>query len=662
VSSLANGAESTIPIVTRDVKVAARVKWQQRLMIWKRFVLLLVILGTVSSLAGIGRVTQIAMSTSSSSDAEGDEVLKYLATKTQVSSTQKPNKKRNKRMLANVHWRAFTMDELRMHPLYHSLPSLSAIKSVGNAQDLSLFRQGTWQWCALHEGRLTTSKAASCLGFYEPRAAAALGVPKSMRTHSRALEAWAELKLLVPLGPSDWNQLIEREDNQDFEHPRQTEKPRVDSVRCWGAVRPPLLAVGTAPHFASAHILPRWSRSRATNQISRGESSVMAARLAWGSAQEATALVTCLNWLHASFGDRAMLCEVGLLSVESWAAPEAEGGVDDSLVVTAKKQGGANVSLSAATKEGIEATETTETTEATETGKGKVGVAVAVEAESEARTPSTLYQWVREQQVAGRLPSLGASPDGLVRYTDTETDTETDPWSGPCEVVEVKCHSPFRATRDGSLMVGRGGLGASTSPSTINTASTATAEVSSTTSSPSPNSGPSSASLGAWHVPQLQLEMFCAGPSCRSALLVGLTALDGAYIFRMQRDEDYIREMLIWMSKGWNVFAKSEGVKMQQQQHEQQQQQQQQKKKKNRKNKNKSTGKTGPSGSIKVDTTTKPPVDMYWSDPAYRVFVQRTASLAAHAELTALLPQSDVQRADRARQLLVPEGHCLEQE
>jgi len=51
-------------------------------------------------------------------------------------------------------------------------------------------------------------------------------------------------------------------------------------------------------------------------------------------------------------------------------------------------------------------------------------------------------------------------------------------------------------------------------------------------------------SIGAWHVPQLQLEMLCAGPECRSALFASCSASRGASLFRMQRDDQYIACMV----------------------------------------------------------------------------------------------------------------------
>jgi hypothetical protein len=41
-----------------------------------------------------------------------------------------------------------------------------------------------------------------------------------------------------------------------------------------------------------------------------------------------------------------------------------------------------------------------------------------------------------------------------------------------------------------------------------------------------------------WHVPQLQLHILCAGPSCTGAVLVSLSATKGGTIFRMKRNDE----------------------------------------------------------------------------------------------------------------------------
>jgi len=60
----------------------------------------------------------------------------------------------------DVYWRAIDMEDLRCHPCFDPLPHPSTIGMIHDAKDLSLFRQSSWQWDALHQARLTTSRLA----------------------------------------------------------------------------------------------------------------------------------------------------------------------------------------------------------------------------------------------------------------------------------------------------------------------------------------------------------------------------------------------------------------------------------------------------------------------------------------------------------------------
>ena len=113
-----------------------------------------------------------------------------------------------------------------------------------------------------------------------------------------------------------------------------------------------------------------------------------------------------------------------------------------------------------------------------------------------------IRRWIEE----GSLPPLGASPDGLIRHSD-----------GSLEVLEVKCSSPFVAAGAGV----RTGAEAEARAGSLMTVS---------------DRGPPE-TVGAWHVPQLQMEMLCAGPACRSAVVVLLT-ISSAMIFRVPRDDE----------------------------------------------------------------------------------------------------------------------------
>ena len=103
------------------------------------------------------------------------------------------------------------------------------------------------------------------------------------------------------------------------------------------------------------------------------------------------------------------------------------------------------------------------------------------------------------------LPDIGASPDGLIHYSN-----------GSLEVLEVKCSSPFAASKATTNNGRRMYL----------------------------HKRPPIKTLGAWHICQLQLEIFCAGPRCKSALVVLLSGLHGAVLLRVMRDDEYISRMI----------------------------------------------------------------------------------------------------------------------
>eukprot|EP00656_Telonema_subtile_P026244 TRINITY_DN2821_c0_g1_i2.p1 TRINITY_DN2821_c0_g1~~TRINITY_DN2821_c0_g1_i2.p1 ORF type:complete len:156 (+),score=21.45 TRINITY_DN2821_c0_g1_i2:91-558(+) len=105
----------------------------------------------------------------------------------------------------NTAWRAIPHAHLQQHPLFHALPEVSSVLCLAEMQN---FSQDSWQWWALHAGRITTGNASTCLGFHDPKASSILRVPPSLRSHSRVLEACERLKL--PL-VSQWDELCQQQ-------------------------------------------------------------------------------------------------------------------------------------------------------------------------------------------------------------------------------------------------------------------------------------------------------------------------------------------------------------------------------------------------------------------------------------------------------------------
>jgi hypothetical protein len=101
-----------------------------------------------------------------------------------------------------------------------------------------------------------------------------------------------------------------------------------------------------------------------------------------------------------------------------------------------------------------------------------------------------------------KLPPIGASPDAIALIRNDETNTVER------VVVEVKNRSPFYRTHSGYYRVGDPPL-----PKTI----------------------------PAYHVPQVQLEMVSANAT--SCLLCMRNVTRGMAVFRVKRDEDYLKRM-----------------------------------------------------------------------------------------------------------------------
>jgi hypothetical protein len=149
---------------------------------------------------------------------------------------------------------------------------------------------------------------------------------------------------------------------------------------------------------------------------------------------------------------------------------------------------------------------------------------------------------------------------------------------GSCEVLEVKCHSPFIETgylnrnngNNSSARNSSGRGGVRDSPGGLSISDRGAAD-----------------SVATWHIPQLQLHILCAGlcgsywsmlqsplshiktvlansayapvsnaslcpsgPSCTGAVLVSLSATKGANIFRVKRDDEVSDSHMLYL---WDI-------------------------------------------------------------------------------------------------------------
>jgi len=177
---------------------------------------------------------------------------------------------------------------------------------------------------------------------------------------------------------------------------------------------------------------------------------------------------------------------------------------------------------------------------------------------------------------------VGATPDAVIHYPN-----------GTLEALEVKNHCPFVPMYWGSRK-----------PSHADKDLFRIREVSQLPVDVPPA-----------YVPQLMLEMLSLGPQCRSAIMVRQTATKGAVILRLQRDDDWIEEMLYWLNQFMDRF---------------------------------------------VNRGEPPPPNVFWDDnehsggERYRSFVNRTKEISESAQLVARVPHGDIQRVVGTKRHQIP--------
>lgn len=187
--------------------------------------------------------------------------------------------------MANVNWRRVPMSALRHHPRFAPLPpaQFTTTKEPTLAQAAS-FRQDTWRWDMLHQGRLTGRFAAAALGFFDAPAAARLKVPPTLRNPMRAVEAAAYLSKSFE---TEALETIFCDDDED---------ERDDDCIC---------------HDWIEQDDGQW-RIREPRSVVLGVRSPLRARLVWGKAQEACGITAAIEYVSTKFGDDAVVAETGM--------------------------------------------------------------------------------------------------------------------------------------------------------------------------------------------------------------------------------------------------------------------------------------------------------------------------------------------------------------
>jgi hypothetical protein len=165
--------------------------------------------------------------------------------------------------------------------------------------------------------------------------------------------------------------------------------------------------------------------------------------------------------------------------------------------------------------------------------------------------------------VTDPLPLLGASPDAVLCWPD-----------GRLETVEIKNHCPFHGDGETWYMNDRGPFH----------------------------------TVAPWYVPQVMLEMFAVGPTCMAGYLVSCSATKGVVVIKVQRDNAYIRLMLLLLSKFCAKY---------------------------------------------VSTGLEPPADFFCGDPDYSAFLNASDRISNAAKPEVVIDHTFVQRAPNTEPFFV---------
>ena len=386
-------------------------------------------------------------------------------------------------------YRAIPMEHLRQHPRFESLPS--HVQKLRTLDDVALFRQTSWQWEALHTGRCTTSQAVAALGFLDPTPATILNIPNAWRKGAhRAYQRLSQQPVLRTLDEMRRVLLDEPAVSSDDDNDDET------IADLWEETGETAVENGTsnvtfaAEYFHEPTPQEFQERKKYIKERAGGEYLTNGIRLIWGNTQEATSVLTALNFFAQN---------------------------DPKLVVKEVGMCGAGLALNQTNME------------------------------------SSLL--------------VGATPDAVLCHGD-----------GRIEALEVKNHCPFFSNRNRKR---RGGK-----LKAFSIGDRPLSEV----------------GVMSQYVPQLQLEMYCLGPDCQSAVMVRQTATQGAVLLRMMRNDEWIQEMLYFLHR----FQKEH-----------------------------------------VEARKPPKPDFFWHGPEasrYRRFVQQTIQVRDSVKVIATLPNESVQR------------------
>jgi hypothetical protein len=231
-------------------------------------------------------------------------------TNTITARTKPPAARRSKQQQAHdkhnrfgntpdIEWQAISMDHLRSHPRFDPLPT--RVSSLTCLEDARYFRQDSWQWDALHAGRCTTSQAAAALGFLEPLAGDFLEIPPSWRRGG--VGAYERMRAGALRTLEEMQEELCCDDG-----PPANQQDKDEEVLSWFTPKNPNFP------FAARylHQVTEEERDRRRNQFGKHQVHPVAVKMMWGNTQEATALLTALNYFWKEHEPDIRMKEVGM--------------------------------------------------------------------------------------------------------------------------------------------------------------------------------------------------------------------------------------------------------------------------------------------------------------------------------------------------------------
>ena len=223
-------------------------------------------------------------------------------------SISRKSRKTRSGNLPDVLWRSIPLEHIRRHPLFVPLPDPESIDHLDSKEDVRNFRQESWQWDVLHEGRMTTSQAVAALGFLEPGVGEILGVPKGLRrggqgayhrlrkpATTRTLDEM-NAKLCIGHGNSHNSSIEDKTNESDDSDGSVWTQPSKFPFAAKYMVR-----ITEEEYKNRKEISKRWKSGNKQWSI----------RMVWGNVQEATSLLTALNYFWER-DNRVFMKEIGM--------------------------------------------------------------------------------------------------------------------------------------------------------------------------------------------------------------------------------------------------------------------------------------------------------------------------------------------------------------